>query len=162
MVATYGGYLWWLPMVATFEKSVPAPLLIYCDWFQTISRGASNVFDCGKNLWIPGAAPWSPHGVPPGGYLWKSVPAPLLIYSDWFQTISRGASIVFNCSKNLWTPGGYLWKIGSGVPAYFLWQTRLPMPALYVLHTSDGNRTFFLGCVVLYGGRSQSYIYQVL
>ena len=69
--------------------------------------------------------PWSPSPPIQGATFWKSVPAPLLIYCDWFQTISRDASYVFDCGKNLGThgapPGGYLWKIPSGAPAYLLW-----------------------------------------
>ena len=51
------------------RSGAPAYLL----WL--ISRGASNVFDCDKNLWTQGAPPWSPHGAPPGGL-------PLKIRSD--------------------------------------------------------------------------------
>ena len=33
------------------------------------------------------------------------------------------------------TYGGLPLQIRSGAPAYLLWLTRLPMPAIYVLHT---------------------------
>ena len=104
-----------LPLNNPFRR----PSLFIVTDFKPFSRGASNVFDCGKNLWIPGAAPWSPHGVPPGGYLWKSVPAPLLIYCDWFQEVPVMFLIVIKICEPKGPPhgapmepllGGYLWK----------------------------------------------------
>ena len=62
--------------------------------FKTISRGASYVFDCGKNLGTHGA----PHGAPmeplQGATFEKSPPAPLLIVTD-FKTIFLEVPVTF-------------------------------------------------------------------
>ena len=67
-----------LPIENPFRR----PCLFNVTDLKTISRGASDFFDCGKNLGTHGAPPWSPHGAPPGGYLWK-IPSGAPSYLLW-------------------------------------------------------------------------------
>ena len=61
-----------------FENPFRRPCLFIVTDFKTISRGASDFFDCGKNLGTHG----TPHGAPPGGYLWK-IPSGAPAYLLW-------------------------------------------------------------------------------
>ena len=142
---------------ATFEKPFRRPCLLIVTDFKPFARGASDVSDWGKNLGTHGAPqgapmepPWSPQGAPPGGYLWQSVPAPLLTYDlgylmTYYQYYYQILSDVGYLRIYLWGAtygglpmGGYLWgatyegylwglplKIRSGAPAYLLWLTNL-------------------------------------
>ena len=76
---------------ATFENPFRHPLLTYCDWFQTIPRVASDVFDCGKNLGTHGAPPGSPQPHPfQGGTFENSLRRPcLLIVACWVSILLR-------------------------------------------------------------------------
>ena len=131
---------------ATFEKPFRRPCLLIVTDFKPFARGASDVSDWGKNLGTHGAPqgapmepPWSPQGAPPGGYLWQSVPAPLLTYDlgylmTYYQYYYQILSDVGYLRIYLWgatygglpmraTYGGYFWGQSLGATnGGYLWE----------------------------------------
>ena len=61
--------------------------------------------DLGENLGTPGAPPWSPRLPIQGATFENPFRRPCLFIVTDFKTISRGASYVFDCGKNLGTHG---------------------------------------------------------
>ena len=113
-----------------FENPFRRPCLFIVTDFKTISRGASDFFDCGKNLGTHGA----PHGAPmeplQGATFEKSPPAPLLTYCGMLginctQISARKMNPglmqhYFEWDSHGVDPLGLPLKIRSGAPAYLL------------------------------------------